>query len=489
MRLLFCVFLCVLCVGCSWIEEPVRLVVEPNSLDEYEQVIISAYPPVAHAGLTALMSDELAFRDYSHNNPQREANYRGAYLWGDSDSASSLSFYFYSYPWSQFYATIYRANYLYQVIDVDEYSGDAALRAASLKGEAALLRAYCYLMLVMLYAENYDANTAATALGVPLALEARDAAIEDYKRNSVQEVYDQIEADILFGIAHLNNRFVDGKFRFFKVAAYALASRYYLYKAADYLNETDTETPISLIDPSGPAAYLKESIAYATRAITINSNIRNLNNISALIERVSDFAKEYYASSSPDVLLLSYSFTSNALGGVGYYFNQLRQDMIAANPGDVRAELFFFNSATEPDYRCMKFNVIYLASLMPMFRVEELFFNRAEAFARLGAFSSALNDLNKVVIRRQRDLSSYREANIIEYNTQAEILELVYTQKRFEFPLEGHRWVDLKRRGGERLVHEYLGALFVLEKDDPRFVLPIPQRELDTTTMQPNPSN
>ena len=469
-----------------------RPVVEPDNLNDYEKVIITSYPPVAHAGLTALLSDELAFRDYSHNNQQIEALYRKAYLWGDSDTSGGISgsaFYFYSYPWRYFYSSIYSANHLYETIDVEAYTGEEALRAASLKAEAALIRAYCYLMLAILYAENYDEATADTALCVPLELEARSAAIRDYKRHTVREVYDQIEQDLLFGLEHLNDRFVDGRFRFFRVAAYALASRYYLYKAADFIYETDVEVPIASTPDTGPASHLRESIVYATRAISINNNIRPLSNVSSLIERISDFSRDYYSSSAPDVLLLSYAFSSNAVAGAGYYLNQLRQDVVDNSPGDVRASLFFFRSATEPDYHCMKFNIRYNASLMPIFRVEELYFNRAEAFARLGAFSSALEDLNKVTVLRFRDLSEYEAANVLDYDTQRKVLDVIAKEKRFEFPLEGHRWVDLKRMGGARLVHEYLGDLYVLEASDPRFVLPIPRRELDVTSMLPNPSN
>ena len=164
------------------------------------------------------------------------------------------SYYLYSYPWKEFYSAIYPANYVYNAVEVADYEGEEALRAASLRGEAALIRAYCYLMLVILYAENYKAATADATLGVPLVLEAFNASLSDHKRHTVKEVYDQIEQDILFGIEHLNERFVDGKFRFFKTAAYALASRYYLYKASDYINHTEVNVPVSLIRDAGPQA-------------------------------------------------------------------------------------------------------------------------------------------------------------------------------------------------------------------------------------------
>ena len=163
--------------------------------------------------------------------------------------------------------------------------------------------------------------------------------------------------------------------------------------------------------------------------------------------------------------------------------------MLKENPGDTRADLFTFSSPTQPDYECVKFNLAFNASLVPIFRVEELFLNRAEAYARLGALNSALRDINRVTVRRQRDVSAYREASLINYPSQGDVLVHIDLQRKFEFPLEGHRWVDVKRRGGRRLVHEYLGTLHVLDRDDPRYVLPIPRRELDVTTMKPNPSN
>lgn len=55
-------------------------------------------------------------------------------------------------------------------------------------------RAFEYLTLVNAYANHYDPSTAATDPGVPLMLDK--ISINNLQRATVQEVYDQIKADL-----------------------------------------------------------------------------------------------------------------------------------------------------------------------------------------------------------------------------------------------------------------------------------------------------
>ena len=76
---------------------------------------------------------------------------------------------------------------------------------------------------------------------------------------------------------------------------------------------------------------------------------------------------------------------------------------------------------------------------IPVFRISELYLNRAEANYRLGNTATALTDLN--VIRTRAGL---RAATGL---TGDALLNEILRQRRLEFAFEGHRWFDLKRLG------------------------------------------
>ncbi len=64
----------------------------------------------------------------------------------------------------------------------------------SVKAEALVGRAFDHLVLVNVYAKHYDAATAATEPGIPVALIGDISA--KFVRNTVQETYDQIIKDL-----------------------------------------------------------------------------------------------------------------------------------------------------------------------------------------------------------------------------------------------------------------------------------------------------
>src|SRR5690606_5107530 len=95
-------------------------------------------------------------------------------------------------------------------------------------GDAYAIRAYYYLNLVLRYSKAYNANTAATDLGVPLVL-TFDLK-ESPKRASVKETYDQILSDINQSktlLANVNGSV--GATKFTIDAVYALEARVKLY--------------------------------------------------------------------------------------------------------------------------------------------------------------------------------------------------------------------------------------------------------------------
>ena len=124
-------------------------------------------------------------------------------------------------------------------------------------------------------------------------------------------------------------------------------------------------------------------------------------------------------------------------------------------------------------------------------RTAELYLNRAEAYAAKFAAGDAtsgekaVNDIN--TIRKNRiATASYTDYQL---GTADELMKKVRAERRVELCFENpHRWFDLRRYGMPELKHEWYDmsgnkTSFVLEKNDPGYVLQIP---LEATSANPN---
>ncbi|MCY4418653.1 MAG: RagB/SusD family nutrient uptake outer membrane protein [Cytophagales bacterium] len=480
-------------VGCTqWIEEPVIPYVQPSTVDEYERVLNGSYPGVYHTLLTSLLADVLTLDDTG--GQQLSPLVRNAYLWGDADDpqqvGASISF---SYPWLQYYGIIYKANYVISEVDTSENVLERS-RALSLIAEAHLIRAHCYLYLGMLYAETYDPSTALVHLGVPLVTEPLDASTDTYKRDKLVDLYDQIEKDILLGIRFLRDEHVSHKkFRFTRASAYALASRYYLYKSHNYVNAVDE--PIirasEILSPSDddPVYFLKKVVEYATEGLALNSSAKDMKRLDTRgISDPRQFARDYFDASNPEVLLSSLSLNFYTIFRQGFNLNGLRAEMAEKFPGDARTELFQQSGALSQAYLSIKTDNGYSGFAVPLYKVEELYYNRAEAMTRLGLLYSAFEDLNHVSSLKRRTPEGTL-FSVLDYQGQDEILDLIFDLRKLEFYMEGHRWIDLKRFHRPRIAHTFRGEVFVLDSLDVRYILPIPKREVSLGAIQTNPSN
>jgi len=121
-------------------------------------------------------------------------------------------------------------------------------------GQALFLRGYYYLKLVTIYAQPYSGAgiDATKSLGVPLVL---SSVVSDVRlpRNTIAEVYTQIEKDLVQAADLLKNNYTaPNVFRVGHIAAYALLSRMYLYKgraddmdkAIEYASNVINATPV-----------------------------------------------------------------------------------------------------------------------------------------------------------------------------------------------------------------------------------------------------
>ena len=79
-------------------------------------------------------------------------------------------------------------------------------------------------------------------------------------------------------------------------------------------------------------------------------------------------------------------------------------------------------------------------------------------------------------------LRSYRfEEGVEEISglTGTALVERIRLERRLELCYEGHRWFDLRRTTRPRIEKVIDGKTYILEKDDARYTLRIPQAAID----------
>jgi len=124
-----------------------------------------------------------------------------------------------------------------------------------------------------------------------------------------------------------------------------------------------------------------------------------------------------------------------------------------------------------------------------VFRLSEQYLIRAEAYAQKGNYSNASNDITE--LRKARYISGYTTSL-----TEKNAMEVIEEERVKELYMEGFRLQDLKRwhKGFERKPQDQSlanGSNLKVEADNPLFVWPIPQHELESpgADIEPNESN
>lgn len=455
------------------LEEEPQNKLKPQTVQDYDELLNYGYPTTRDYGTRVPLDYYIAFMtddmDIRYFDLERNEYAIHPFSFEDTHEYSSM-LKGYDVAWKNFYKAIYYANVVIENID----GADGGLSEKRyLKGEAMALRAFAYFKLINLYAQPYNEATASTDLGVPLKLDPTVQA-ESYTRNSVQEIYDQINSDLTKGIALMeeNDQRIQSKYKLRPISANLLASRVALYK-----KEYQT------------------TIDYATKVIDQNSRLFDLSG------NTIEFAKtswgygqgvHYLNENNANVLFL---YGSNEFYTYVFYPGSLAlsDDFINIfEPGDLRLYYFSYNKALGRVYFKFRPFPNRLGEPIRGFRVEEAFLNRAEAFAELGQLDKALADIN--YIRKTKFDASFKtdgdyyKYTLSEYPTQDDVIAAVREERRRELFGEFHRWYDLRRYGMPEIVHKHNGETYVLPADDPRYVLQIPQIELDyNPLMKKNP--
>jgi len=354
-------------------------------------------------------------------------------------------------------------------------------------GQVLFLRAFYYLKLINIYAQPYNGNgvNPETAPGVPLIL---SSVVSDERkpRNTIAEVYAQIEKDLFEAVLLLKNNYTAGNtFRVSHVAAYALLSRMYLYMGRNGDMDKVIEYATEVIAEKSTLTLLKSYFTSAT-----NFNVAGIYDVNASQEIIWGYGAN---STNVALYLTPANFTnlhppftvSDELS------NLYEKGNGTTDQGDLRYVAYFtkyIHTGVKYPLRSGKIGATQTYGDKGI-RIAEVYLNRAEALIKRYKFSGnaadltqALGDINTVRVSRYDTRNvAYTPVNI----TDADALYAFYQdERRRELCLEeGHRWFDI-RRWAVPVTHTFIDAnavstTYTLNANSSIYALPIPYTAME----------
>ncbi|PWT72262.1 MAG: hypothetical protein C5B59_16290 [Bacteroidetes bacterium] len=366
--------------------------------------------------------------------------------------------------WASAYNTILRAN---NVINANIPKSDIV---DQLKGEALTIRALSYFELVKFFARPYTADPSApNALGVPLVL-TFDAKAKP-ARNSVGQVYNQIEQDLTAAYNLLNDQSKNSSYVTKYVAA-GLLARMYQFKG-DFANANNWALTVvnsgmySLADSASLVTYWSNPFPVANGLETMfevefdNIGNNGTDNLDAF------FSQAGYG----DALC-----TDNLYGN--YSITDARRALIVQDTRAGRGVLVVnkYPNTTNPNGK----------DNTKIMRYAEVLLILAESYNVLGDDASARQALNQLAQKRDPQFIGYSSSGDTLYND-------IYRERRKELAFEGHRYWDFTRNNADvkrdNSTNNYGPTVpLILLASSPRRIYPIPRQELNANpNMVQNP--
>jgi hypothetical protein len=325
-----------------------------------------------------------------------------------------------------------------------------------IRGAAYFQRAYAMTNLLLHFAPAYDSASAGTIDGIPIRLTADIHATSP--RSKLQACVDQVVGDVLESLKWLQNAApFKEKNRPTRAAAFALLSRLHLacrqYEAARRMADSALALYNKLIDYN----------TVSTSAVTP-------------FDRYND--ESIYFSQGVSSLNVTVTYSNVVYADTNLY------RLYAAT--DLRKQIYF-RPIGSTGY--VGFKRGYSGTVLPFtgLSTDELYLSRAEAAAKLGSVSSAMSDLNALLLKRWKTGTF----TLLQAGSPVEALALLRTERRKELVWRGLRWIDLKRynkEGANITLTRQLGSdQYTLAPNSPRYVFPFPDDEISLSGITQNP--
>lgn len=449
---------------------------ELNSPQKVSQLLASAYPKANYEAMAEISSDNAG--DIGTNAldvPDWITLDEDLYFYRDNKGSGTNEDTPEGY-WFGCYKAIAAANL---ALDAIGRASDPQNYTAQ-KGEALVARAYAHFMLVNFFAKFYNESTSSSDPGIPYVTEPETVSIKQYDRKTVSYVYEMIEKDLTEGLPLLNdNAYSVPKYHFTTAAANAFASRFYLYKK-DYAKVIQYAR--SAVNENTFATNLRPwNTLYLTLPINGNGSLQQL------------YSK---ATEKANLLLVETNSWWWLISGQGRYGSTpaIINTVTGSEPVAGGNWAFPSSSISDGHFHVPKLDIFFVETslgsgvgdgwqMIPLFTVEEVLFNLAEAYTYTGQTAQAIALLNTYLSTR---ISQYDPStdNISEdkiksrYNVtdiKVGLINTILAYRKIEFIHEGMRWFDILRYDIEVTHSTIDGSQTVtLTKDNPHRVFQIP---------------
>lgn len=370
--------------------------------------------------------------------------------------------------WGANYGLINAANRVIEAADKIQTSGPETEQKNDIVAQLRIMRAFAHFKLVSYFSED---PTDDSALGV-IKLDIVPTLNDHLPRVTNGEIYAFIEEDLAFAEENLvtnadnslGNTYVSLDF------VTALRARMAAYRgkydvAGGYADQLIAKYPLS-----DPSTYLN-----------IWFDEEQSDEVIFKFDHIKDGAKIGATWASVDA----------SIEGSPFYTMSTDLYDLLNNPDDIRFSAFIhgssdptYNSGNKGKIAISKYTGSGAGALIndeKIFRVSEMYFIKAEAYAFAKDYANVAATLQLINVARFTGDVPVIPVPADEMAAWAEILK----QRRIELCYEGHRYLDLKRLGVKAGVNiqrstkdcAINGACF-LSNTDHRFTLPIPNAEL-----------
>jgi len=360
--------------------------------------------------------------------------------------------------WGYAYYVISAANNVIDNLEGKDVGGVTQQDLNNLKAEALFLRALSHFDLVRLYATSMAKGP--DEPGVPYIYHTDQSGTAMPARETVRTVYQNIINDLLEAETIIDPAYVgagvDPKASISLPAIQALLSRAYLYnqewqKAADYATKVINNPAYSLWTASQLPNVWNKEIAGPGGEVIFEVYEKKSNSYDAWWEGPSHMTNPigYADCATHSDLLALYTSTD------------VRKTLFRTDPDGVSGSFWTTKYKGKGDGDALGTpdanNVIVL-------RLSEMYLNRAEALVNGATIpgATALSDINAIVTKR--GLAPYSSVGA----------DVVFLERRLELAFEGHLWFDYIRTNRPSTRSDK-----PLAADDYRWLMPIPQREMD----------
>lgn len=401
----------------------------PENLDEYRALLTGAYLNFPNdRAMTGIRADEMIVNSSEYDL----SKYGDIQTWNDRPILENAK----SFSWISFYNTVFIAN---EVIKADNSITEGKKSDIDqLVGEAYMLRAYCYFLLVNYYGQPYTKSGAQETKGVPLQLDNDLEAV--LTRSTVDAVYKSIVSDMEQAKKRMIVDVWETKYlyRFSRISVDAFMARLSLYMGR-----------------------WKDGYEYAENVIKVKGQLEDLN--------VNPILPNSYLSKETIVAL---ELTPERDVNNSVKLSKSLQSYY--NKNDLRFNLYF--KLSNGKYESIKSASNQFRST---FRVAEVYLTSAEAAAHNDNLTAARTRLLELMNKRYNTEGYQEKEAAVNSMNKEQLIQEILNERARELVFEGHRWFDLRRTTRPEIVKEIDGETFILQKDDPRYTMQIPKEAID----------